>query len=110
MSVNASDLWCACMGTPSPPGDTIGDAMEEAEIGLVKLADALEESTLVVKMLLTGQMPIDDGLADKLSRALGSTPAFWLKRQSDYDRNLARRDFVCNGCDGAGGVRWSDDQ
>ncbi|MEH2404650.1 HigA family addiction module antitoxin [Nostoc sp.] len=74
----------------SPPGDTIADILEERDWTQVQLAERLGYSTKHISQLINGKAPINEETALKLERVLGSTAAFWLKREAQYRAGLAR--------------------
>ena len=73
---------------PSPPGDTISDIMEERGISRFKLGCLLKLREQSVSDLLSGNCPIDNDMAFRLSEVLGSTPDFWDNREQIYRREL----------------------
>ena len=72
----------------SPPGDTIKDALAYHRLSSEVLGEALGLSSLVTVHLLTGEVPIDAGLATGLATTLGGTESFWLKREGLYRDRL----------------------
>lgn len=73
----------------SPPGDTIADILEERDWTQIDLAYRLGYSTKHISLLINGKAPINEETALKLERVLGSTAAFWLKREAQYRAGLA---------------------
>lgn len=53
-------------------------------------AEALGENVEAVQRLLLGLEAIDDDLADRISRCLGSSKAFWLARETQYRTDSER--------------------
>lgn len=82
--------WCSAYlgdrpdGRLSPPGDTIGDLMEEREWSVEDLAGRMNVSPWKVRYLLTGQMLLNPDLAARLEEVFGAPAAFWLKREETY--------------------------
>ncbi|MBD2413684.1 DNA-binding protein [Nostoc calcicola FACHB-389] len=74
----------------SPPGDTIADILEERDWTQAELAERLGYSTKHISLLINGKAPVNEETALKLERVLGSTAAFWLKREAQYRAALAR--------------------
>ena len=74
----------------SPPGDTIADLLEERDWTQAQLAERLGYTTKHISLLINGKAPINEETAIKLERVLGSTAAFWLKREAQYRAGLAR--------------------
>lgn len=76
----------------SPPGDTIADILEERDWTQIDLAYRLGYSTKHISLLINGKAPINEETALKLERVLGSTAAFWLKREAQYRAGLASKE------------------
>lgn len=76
----------------SPPGDTIADVLEERDWTQTELAERLGYTTKHISLLINGKAPINEQTALKLERFLGSTAAFWLRREAQYRAALARKD------------------
>ena len=77
----------------SPPGATIVDILEErgwSQRDLVKRVDSSEKH---ISQLLSGQAALSEGMAVKLASVLGSTPAFWMSRESQYRALLVQQDY-----------------
>ncbi len=74
----------------SKPGDTLHALMVRRGLSLTSLASEIGCSRAAVKSLLAGTLDVDDQLAAKLARAVGVTPGFWQRRQSTYQKALAR--------------------
>lgn len=76
----------------SPPGDTIADVLEERDWTQIELAERLGYSTKFISQLINGKAPINEETALKLERVLGSTAAFWLRREAQYRAALAKKE------------------
>lgn len=76
----------------SPPGDTIADFLEERDWTQAELAERLAYTTKNISLLINGKAPVNEEIALKLERVLGSTAAFWLKREAQYRAALARKE------------------
>lgn len=74
----------------SPPGDTIADLLEEYGWTQVELGERLGYDIGFVNQLVNGDIPIDEGIALKLEQVLGSTKAFWLRREAEYRAALCK--------------------
>lgn len=74
----------------SPPGDTIVRVMANREIDASDLADALGLSSDEFDNLLSGCRRLSGKDAEILADNLGSTPRFWLARDSAYVVDSAR--------------------
>ncbi len=68
----------------SPPSDTIKDILSRLGISIEDFFNEVNLSDEEGVKLLDGTLVIDKKLADLLSRTLGSTPSFWLERDSQY--------------------------
>lgn len=76
----------------SPPGDTIDDILEERGWTQVDFAQRLGYSIEFISQLIKGKAPINEDTAMKLEKVLGSTAAFWLRREAQYRTALARKE------------------
>lgn len=76
----------------SPPGDTIDDILKERGWTQVDFAQRLGYSIEFISQLIKGKAPINEDTAMKLEGVLGSTAAFWLRREAQYRTALARKE------------------
>ncbi len=83
------------MFTPSPPGDTIRDIIDEKGISRDKLAHMLGASKHQIEMLLDGRYCIDNDMASRLADKLGSTVTFWENREKQYRESLVNNPQYC---------------
>jgi HTH-type transcriptional regulator / antitoxin HigA len=74
----------------SPPGATIARIMALREIDVSELASAIKLSDDAFGALLDGRLRLNRQLAEAIADELGSTPRFWLARDKEYVRDLAR--------------------
>lgn len=84
----------------SPPGDTVLESPLYAGVYHNTLAGDLgliRPYPQAIEDFLRGATRIDVGLAAKLSMCVGSTPAFWLRRDSQYVADCARLGLVPGG-------------
>jgi len=72
----------------SPPGDTIIDALEERDWTQSQFAERLGYTEKHISLLINAKVPITEESAQKLSRVIGSTPEFWLRREALYRAQL----------------------
>ena len=72
----------------SPPGDTIRDILTERKMSLPAFQAQTGFGFSYLQGLLTGEASITPVAAWRLSVVLGSTSAFWLARQRNYERLL----------------------
>jgi HTH-type transcriptional regulator/antitoxin HigA len=90
----------------SPPGDTILDIAEERGWSQVELAQRLGYTEKHVSQLINGKVPLSVDAALRLERVLGSTVDFWLAREANYQKHLARQAVEQRH---AGWVTWLDE-
>lgn len=74
----------------SPPGATIARVMKAREIDSAEFADAVGLKAQEFEALLQGKLRLSEKLAEALAEQLGSTARFWLARDKDYMKELAR--------------------
>jgi plasmid maintenance system antidote protein VapI/Zn-dependent peptidase ImmA (M78 family) len=72
----------------SKPSDTLRSLMSRKGISANALAERAGWQRSFVAELLSGSEAIDDQIAQELARQLGGTPAFWLRRQSQFEEQL----------------------
>ena len=68
----------------SPPGDTIAAIMRRRDISLPELAQRICLTVDETAALINGDRRIDRILAEELSRALGASTMFWIRREEQY--------------------------
>ncbi len=85
----------------SSPGETIEDILEERGWTKKDFADRAGFSTKHVNELVKGRVSITAEMAERLSRVLGSTPAFWLTSDASYQAALERRRVIEEACEDA---------
>ncbi|MXZ80410.1 MAG: HigA family addiction module antidote protein [Gammaproteobacteria bacterium] len=68
----------------SPPGDTIADVLKERGWTQAELAKRLGYSETHVSQLINGKASLTEDTAFRLESVLGSTAAFWLRREAFY--------------------------
>lgn len=74
----------------SPPGATIARIIKTREIDSSEFADAVGLKSHEFDELLLGKLRLSAKLAEALAEQLGSTARFWLARDKDYLKELAR--------------------
>lgn len=77
----------------TPPGATVLDLLQERGLPVSELAQVVHKDLQSVSRLLFGVEPLTSDWAESLSRALGATPTFWLRREELYRADLKR---LCN--------------
>ena len=74
----------------SPPGDSIADVINEREWTQVQFANQLGISKKQLNRLILGEVELTNEMANRLAKVLGSTEQFWLRREAQYRKQLAR--------------------
>jgi len=74
----------------SIPGDTINDLLIEKNLSLEAFADTIGKPASFVKCLISGKEEITSAIALQLSKALGASADFWLRREFQYREDLIR--------------------
>lgn len=74
----------------SPPGATIARVIKTREIDPSEFADVMGLKAHEFEALLHGKLRLNERLAEALAEQLGSTARFWLARDKDYLKELAR--------------------
>lgn len=74
--------------SPSPPGDTLAELMEENGLSTEECACrcGLEPETILG--VIEGWLPIDEDIADGLARCFKLKADFWLRSESSYEESL----------------------
>jgi addiction module HigA family antidote len=75
--------------SPIHPGDVLRTVLTDHVITQDTLAEALRVSRFSVNQIVNGRRNITPEMALRLSRALSSSPEFWLNLQRQYDLCLA---------------------
>lgn len=76
------------MKNPAHPGRIVRGAIDEMGLTVTAAARMLNVSRPTLSSLINGKAGISPEMAVRLSKAVGSTPAFWLRLQLNFD--LAR--------------------
>ena len=86
----ASEVWVLTFNPDwiSPPGDTIADILAERQWLSSDLAKLLSISPQQLDLLMNGEMLIDEAMATKLAKVMGSSPGFWMRREAQYRLKL----------------------
>lgn len=79
------------MKDPVHPGRIVRGAIEELDVSVTAAAKALHVSRPTLSNLLNGHANISPEMAVRLSKAIGSTPGFWMRLQTNYDLALIER-------------------
>ena len=70
----------------SPPGNTIGDLLEEKSIEPSEFRRQIGLSSQKYRALIEGKSPISIGTARQLSKVLGSSVEFWIERDLRFQQ------------------------
>lgn len=73
------------MKNPVHPGRIIKGTLDELELSITDAAKVLGVTRTTVSKLVNGHAAVSPEMAVRLSKAFGSTPAFWLQMQLNYD-------------------------
>jgi plasmid maintenance system antidote protein VapI len=79
------------MARLSPPGDTIQDLMNEWGLTIEEFSRRMGYQQSHMMLLIAGNAPLTKDIAEDLSRVLGSTKEFWLKREKTYREEMQGR-------------------
>jgi HTH-type transcriptional regulator/antitoxin HigA len=92
--------------TVSPPGDTLGELLEERSIRQIELAARMGVTPKFVNELVAGKATITPATALALERALDLPASFWLARDARYQEARARQE---SRAEMAADVAWLDE-
>ena len=74
----------------SPPGATVLNLLDERGCTVSEFAKTVHRSIPEVSRLLYGHEQLTQDWAEQLARTLGASPNFWLRREEQYRRDVAR--------------------
>lgn len=74
----------------SPPGETLGEILEDRGMNQVELAERTGRRTKTINQIIKGIAPITPETAIQLERVLGIPAGFWNNREARYREFLAR--------------------
>lgn len=75
----------------SPPGDTLGETLEEIGMTQKELADRTGRPSKTINEIIQGKAAITPETALQLEHVLGIPASFWIQREQHYRESLARR-------------------
>lgn len=87
MTLQANSFWPSWV---SPPGDTIGDILNERKMSIRDFAVLADLDITEATNLLSGKTVITSSIEKKLSSVLGSTPSFWNAREKNFREDIKR--------------------
>lgn len=73
------------MANPVHPGRIIRTAIDDLNWSVTDAAKVLNVSRPTLSTLLNGRSGVSPEMAVRLSKAIGSSPGFWLRLQMNYD-------------------------
>jgi antitoxin HigA-1 len=80
------------MKSPPHPGLLVRhECIEPLGLTVTKAAEGLGVTRQALNNLVNGKAGISPEMAVRLAKAFGSTPAFWLRLQSNYDPTTLRK-------------------
>ena len=81
------------MRTPIHPGTILGDEIEEMNIAITKLAEAIDVPANRLYQIIAGKRDITADTSLRLGKYFGMSDQFWLNLQKLYDLDRARREI-----------------
>ena len=80
------------MNTPEPthPGEHLAEFIEELGISQYRLAKTIGVPPIRINAIIKRRRSITADTAQRVGRALGTTPDYWLNLQRMYDIDIAR--------------------
>ena len=81
------------MRTPIHPGTILGDEIEEMNIAIAKLAEAIGVPANRLYQIIAGKRDITADTSLRLGKYFGMSDQFWLNLQKIYDLDRARREI-----------------
>lgn len=77
---------------PLHPGELLReDILPELGMTREAFAEAIGTTRNTLQRILSGRSAVTPEMAVRLGKALGNGPAFWVRMQSAYDLDLARK-------------------
>jgi len=73
------------MKNPVHPGRIVKSAIEELDLSVTEAAKALNVSRPTLSSLINEKAGISPEMAVRLSKSMGSSPAFWMRLQMAFD-------------------------
>ena len=73
------------MKNPAHPGEIIRDCIEDLGLTVTDAAEVLGVTRANFSKILNGRGGVSPEMAIRLAKGFGSTAAFWLKLQLNYD-------------------------
>jgi addiction module HigA family antidote len=73
------------MKNPNHPGDIIRDCIDELGVNVTDAAKALGVTRAALSRIINRKAGVSVEMAVRLEKTIGSTAAFWLRLQLNYD-------------------------
>lgn len=73
------------MKNPAHPGRIVKSAIKDLGLNITEAAQALNVSRPALSNLINGKAGISPEMAVRLSKSIGSSPAFWMRLQMTFD-------------------------
>lgn len=80
-----------CPSYKSPPGKLIADLMRQRDMSRQEFAKAMNMSVQTVHSLIWGDVPLTHEIAINLEGLFGVADICWLRRESDYRREIKKK-------------------
>lgn len=80
----------------TPPGETIIDVLSEKNISVKEFSKKMGYTESYINKLLIGELSVNEDIAEKLEKILGSTISFWINRETQYNNNTVRLKYRAN--------------
>ncbi len=85
---------------PMHPGDVLKELyLDPLGLGAIALARRLGVPRTRIERLVKGTTGMTPDTALRLARAFGTTPAYWMNLQTNYDMARARKEIDLSGID-----------
>jgi len=83
---------------PVHPGEVLKELyLDPMDMGAIAFARRLNVPRTRIERLLKGQTSVTPDTALRLSKALGTTPEFWINMQTNYDMARASKEIDLSG-------------
>lgn len=73
------------MKEPTHAGEILREAIADLELSVTQAAQVLNVARPTLSNLINGRADLSPEMAVRLSKAIGSTPGFWMRLQMNYD-------------------------
>lgn len=73
-----------------PPGETLKEVLEDRKISFPELAKRCGLSFATLAGILSGSTAINQDIAARFEKALGTPASFWIRREEVYRKGIKR--------------------